>query len=413
MPSPIVRLTRRELYAKIWSQPIRTLAKEWGISDVGLAKICKRHNIPSPGLGYWARKEHGYKDKQMPLPPGEDDLLIEIEPYGGERPLSSQNRGGTEEEKREQRPPIQQIVVPPKLVDPHPIIIRTEKSLRSAKPDAIRGVVRPSAEKTLCVIVSPALIERAMLIMDTLLKAMESEGMKIVVPEGNPKKPSSSGTWDNQRSGYPSRLPQQKINSVMVEGEVLEIRLEEKVRQRDHVLTEEDKKELKRSKYHYMPNYDFYPSGILLLRILDMERTGVRNTWSDTGTHRLEDLLNSFLAGLVTAALEKRARRIQREKDDLEREERRRKTEERVNLRRQEENRVKKLEEQTSCWMRAQNIRQFVSAYKEMVVRKKGALEPGSEFEKWIVWANSQADRFDPLVESPPSILDEKEEGWW
>jgi hypothetical protein len=411
MPGSIVKLTRRELYAKVWSQPIRTLAKEWGISDVGLAKICKRHNIPRPGLGYWARKEHGYKDKQMPLPPGEDDLLIEIEPYEGERPITSKNRGESAEGKAWQKPPMQQIVVPPKLVDPHPIIIRTEKSLRSAKPDVIRGVVKPSAEKTLCVIVSPALIERAMLIMDTLLKAMESEGMEIVVPEGNPKKPSSSGTWDNQRSGYPSRLPQQKINSVMVEGENLEIRLEEKVKQRDHVLTEEDKKELKKSKYHYMPKYDFYPSGILLLRILDMERTGVRNTWSDTGTRRLEELLNSFLAGLVTAAFEKKARRIQREKEELEWKERQRKAEERARQRREEEVRVKNLEEQASLWMRARNIREFVSAYKEMVVKKKGAIEAGSEYEKWIVWASNQADRFDPLVESPPSILEEKEEG--
>jgi hypothetical protein len=31
-----------------------------------------------------------------------------------------------------------------------------------------------------------------------------------------------------------------------------------------------------------------------------------------------------------------------------------------------------------------------------MVLKKKGAVEPGSESEKWIVWANNQADRFDP-----------------
>jgi hypothetical protein len=412
MPGPIVRLRRRELYDKIRSQSIRTLAKEWGISDVGLAKICKRNKIPRPGLGYWARREHGYKDKQMPLPPGEDNFLIEIEPYEGERPLSNKDGGEAAEEKAGQKPPMQRIVVPPKLVDPHPIIVRTEKSLRSAKPDATRGVVRPSAEKTFCVIVSPALIDRAMLIMDTLLKAMESERMKIVVPEEKPKKPDSQGAWGTQRPGYPGRLAMQNINSVMVEGEVLEMRLEEKVRQRDHVLTEEDKKQLKKWGYNFAPKYDFYPSGILMLRILDMERTGVRNTWSDTGTHRLEGLLNSFLDGLVTAAHEKRARRIQREKDDLEREERRKKAEERAALQREEENRVKRLEEQASWWIRAQNIRQFVSAYKEMVLRKKGAIEPGSEHEKWIVWANNQADRFDPLVESPPSILDEREEGW-
>jgi len=28
--------------------PMRTLAKEFGMSDVALAKICRRHNIPIP-----------------------------------------------------------------------------------------------------------------------------------------------------------------------------------------------------------------------------------------------------------------------------------------------------------------------------------------------------------------------------
>jgi hypothetical protein len=62
--------------------------------------------------------------------------------------------------------------------------------------------------------------------------------------------------------------------------------------------------------------------------------------------------------------------------------------------------------------MRARNIRLFVSAYKEMVVKKKGEIEPGSESDKWITWANNQADRLDPPVEIPPSIMGEREEGW-
>jgi len=40
-----------ELYQLIWGKPIHTLSKEFGISDVGLAKICKRNNIPRPERG--------------------------------------------------------------------------------------------------------------------------------------------------------------------------------------------------------------------------------------------------------------------------------------------------------------------------------------------------------------------------
>ena len=65
-PHPI-KLTRKELYEKVWSQPIRTLAKEYGISDVGLKKICKRRDIPTPGLGYWAKVAHGKTVRRVPL----------------------------------------------------------------------------------------------------------------------------------------------------------------------------------------------------------------------------------------------------------------------------------------------------------------------------------------------------------
>ena len=50
MASHPITLTRKELYDKVWSQPVHTLAKEYGISDVGLKKICKRRDIPTPAL---------------------------------------------------------------------------------------------------------------------------------------------------------------------------------------------------------------------------------------------------------------------------------------------------------------------------------------------------------------------------
>jgi hypothetical protein len=50
------RYNREELYEKAWSQPMQKLAKGYGVSDVGLAKVCKKLYIPVPGRGYWAKK---------------------------------------------------------------------------------------------------------------------------------------------------------------------------------------------------------------------------------------------------------------------------------------------------------------------------------------------------------------------
>jgi hypothetical protein len=43
---------RAELYQRVWTSPLRTLAKEFGVSDVGLAKICEKHQIPRPEQGH-------------------------------------------------------------------------------------------------------------------------------------------------------------------------------------------------------------------------------------------------------------------------------------------------------------------------------------------------------------------------
>ena len=57
------RLTRKELYGMVWSKSMVQLAKGFNLSDVGLAKICKKYNIPRPGPGYWAKREHGKQVK--------------------------------------------------------------------------------------------------------------------------------------------------------------------------------------------------------------------------------------------------------------------------------------------------------------------------------------------------------------
>jgi hypothetical protein len=51
--------TRKELYGLVWSQPMRTAARSVGISDVALARHCRKANVPVPPRGYWARKQSG------------------------------------------------------------------------------------------------------------------------------------------------------------------------------------------------------------------------------------------------------------------------------------------------------------------------------------------------------------------
>lgn len=61
--------TRQQLYELVWSGPITTLAKSLTISDVGLAKACRRGDIPLPPRGYWAKLNAGKRVIRPPLPP--------------------------------------------------------------------------------------------------------------------------------------------------------------------------------------------------------------------------------------------------------------------------------------------------------------------------------------------------------
>lgn len=60
--------TRQEYYELVWAKPMTHLAKQFALSDVALHKMCKKHDIPNPPLGWWAKKAAGKAVKQSPLP---------------------------------------------------------------------------------------------------------------------------------------------------------------------------------------------------------------------------------------------------------------------------------------------------------------------------------------------------------
>jgi hypothetical protein len=61
-------LSRGELYDLVWSEPILSLARRFGLSDNGLRKRCRAMNIPTPPKGYWRQVELGAKPRRLPLP---------------------------------------------------------------------------------------------------------------------------------------------------------------------------------------------------------------------------------------------------------------------------------------------------------------------------------------------------------
>lgn len=48
------------------------------MSDVGLHKICRKHAVPTPPLGRWAKQQAGKKVRRTPLPSAASEISDRI-----------------------------------------------------------------------------------------------------------------------------------------------------------------------------------------------------------------------------------------------------------------------------------------------------------------------------------------------
>lgn len=122
---PTITLDREVLYREVWERPISKVAKDYGLSDVGLAKACTRLRVPTPPRGYWARLEAGQSPRIPPLPPTKGRVCEEIDVR-----------------TREPAPnvdliPEPTIVVADNLRGMHPLIRATQGELSGARASAM------------------------------------------------------------------------------------------------------------------------------------------------------------------------------------------------------------------------------------------------------------------------------------
>src|SRR5689334_459597 len=73
------RVSRDELYARVWQTSLTQLGTEFGISNSGLAQICRRMHVPYPPRGYWAKKAAGKAVTVESLPPRPPHVPTDVE----------------------------------------------------------------------------------------------------------------------------------------------------------------------------------------------------------------------------------------------------------------------------------------------------------------------------------------------
>lgn len=291
-------LTRQELYEKVWATPMRTLAKEFGISDRALAKKCDKHNIPKPPVGHWAIVQHGQTTKLLKLPINKISRLDNIL-FSSKLIESSQLV-----------PSIEISPDDPRLVKAQKFQLPTnnrkyEESIRNfrkaCKKDNVDryGFLIPAwkNKSELDLKVTYSSYVRACQLLQGIMRLFKSNGWVV----------SSRKNKHND-----------KFDAFFIsEGEEIKFRLKEKVKQIPHVLTPkelEDKKKFGRS---WANKYDYINTGKFTFSFVGYwPDSKFRSKWTDKNNLPLEKQLVEITKGFIRATEATREKRREQEEQD-------------------------------------------------------------------------------------------------
>jgi hypothetical protein len=134
---------------------------------------------------------------------------------------------------------------------------------------------------------------------------------------------------------------------------------------------------------------------------------------------RAEDAIDHLIALWVTEASELRVDRRKAKEEKRRRAEKeclRQEREAELRRRRQElEERqeaeqvcVNRLLADATAWRQSILLREYIGRVEQVILARDGVIPMDSEAASWLAWARQQADRLDPFVPNPPSVLDER-----
>jgi hypothetical protein len=132
---PTVEYTREQLYQAIWSTPCIKLAAKLGISDVALAKTCRKLGVPRPPRGYWARIEAGEKLPKLRLPAAKEgqDIVVGFNVVENVARREEWAANNVLTAGKSNKPGL--VELPPESSELHPIAEKHRRALEKAKPD--------------------------------------------------------------------------------------------------------------------------------------------------------------------------------------------------------------------------------------------------------------------------------------
>lgn len=375
-------ISRDALYELVWATPVKTLAVQYGLSDVGFAKICKQHQIPLPPRGHWAKLEAGKKVYRQPLPERQLGMPRNVV-IGGTRwdYYGSAPKNLIELELSPPKPfddpltdirvklikKVKKVTVARDLSVAHPIIRklieadvpRREKYLKSTYRSIFDAPYFESPFE-----------QRRLRALNALFLCLEKNDARVTSTEKNPQ-------------NFSVRVGFQDV-SVSI-----------------------DDPKAERSSWRGASELTKFASSPLVVIIGNGAAVeGIQKTWHETADDKIEAHLTDVAINILVsgenncrerelghhkwlakyqADLIERARKAKEEAERAERERRKR----------EEQARVDRLLSEAKALREAEEIRAYVASVREINIDSYDLSE--GEIAEWAKWALEQADRIDPV----------------
>jgi hypothetical protein len=357
-PEQNITFTRTELFKALWEEPMSKLAPRLGISDVGLAKICRKFDIPTPPRGYWVKLQYGKDVAKPALPPTPsqigDQLVVQQEARtsGSDESLPDDIASSLAAVRQ------RDITVPNQSAKVHSIIQSWQAEDESKKRDLYANKAWVNSTE-----------RRRRRILSTLFREIE------------------------HLRGSVEALDRCKF-ILSIAGERIEVACSERLRQVKVPLTPDERRGPWNASQEYRT--DHQASGEIRVRISDYYDEPIRRAWHDR-THRpLENQLQDILIGLYRVAAVERRKRFARETAERTRQDIERRGWVLEAQRAKVDKYLKGITTQADSWARAACIRNYANA----VIKSLGnSRDDGSLTERASArWALAAADAIDPLV---------------
>ena len=431
MPQNYITLPRSKLYELVWKTPVTELAKQFGISDVALAKRCRAINIPLPPRGYWARIAAGQKPRRPPLPPlGVERRRTGRSHHGASSPpsyvtttRSTDASGGTQPEPaitfdpdRRVSPtasddvdlPAITVAVTTDLTQASDLVKRTARHYKHPRRAELKFTRGEAHGPILRLHVSPASLDRALLLADTFLRAATEQGWSpIPPPEPEPPRYGYGRTAVHAQPSGPTYA------DLAVDGHRIQFQVEERADQRPLPPTPA---ELNRQKRHPgdrpTPRTDTVWSGHLRLKRtrLDYPYDIAAKSWYETNHRTLETLFPRILADFRAVATRMQVIDEEIAREQREHEEQERRQQALAERREANQKLIWQLEHQAGAWHRAQFLRRYVRAARRRLGTDTIILNLQGEPTDFLAWAEHYVDQLDPLsaADHDPDLMPER-----